>query len=130
MNRETVVVKDAGILVRVYIEVYDEIKRFDFMIDTGAAVTVIDQDVMRYIGYTPTDSIDNVYVQTASGIEPVLMYNIDNINALGQTRRDFRVISHKLPEKLDIDGLLGLNFFDKTTLTIELDLPEANIEVK
>ena len=130
MNRETVIVGDEGIVVPVYIEAYDEIKRLLFMIDTGAAVTVIDEDVMREIGYTPIDSIGEAYAQTASGLEPVFIYNIDNLNALGHTKRDFQVISHKLPEKLDIDGLLGLNFFDKTTLKIELDMPKANVELK
>ena len=130
MNNETVVVNDEGIVVTVNIEVLDEILCFDFMIDTGAAVTVISEKAMRYIGYTPTDSVGEAYAQTASGLEPVLIYNIDNINALGHTKRDFQVISHKLPEKLNIDGLLGLNFFDKTTLKIELDMPKANVELK
>ena len=49
---------------------------------------------------------------------------------LGVTKRNLHVISHKLPEKLNIDGLLGLNFFDKTTLKVELDLPKANIDLK
>ena len=129
MNRETVVVEDAGVVVPVYVEVFDEIKRLFFMIDTGAAVTVIDESIMRQIGYTPVDSIGDAYAQTASGLQTVLIYNIDNINALGHTRRDFQVISHKLPEKLDIDGLLGLNFFDKTILKIELELPKADIEL-
>ena len=130
MNRETVEVGDEGIVVAVNFEVLGEKQCFDFMIDTGAAVTVISEKAMRYIGYTPVDSIGEADAQTASGIVPVFMYNIDNISALGVTRRDFCVISHKLPETLDIDGLLGLNFFDKTTLKIELDLPKANIDLK
>ena len=130
MNRETVVVKEAGLVVQVGIEVYDEIQFFYFMVDTGAAITVIDEDVMRYIGYTPVDSIGEAYALTASRLEPVYRYEIDNLTALGVTKRNLHVISHKLPEKLDIDGQLGLNFFDKTTLKVELDLPQANIDLK
>jgi len=130
MNRETVDVGDEGIVVEVKIEAFDKIERFDFMIDTGAAVTVIDEGVMRRIGYTPIDSIGEAYALTASKLEPVYRYEIDNLTALGVTKRNLHVISHKLPETLDIDGLLGLNFFDKTTLKVELDLPKANIELK
>jgi len=130
MNRETVDVGDEGIVLDVEINVFDKLKSFHFMIDTGAAVTVIDEDVMRRIGYTPVDSIGEAYALTASKLEPVYRYEIDNLTALGVTKRNLHVISHKLPETLDIDGLLGLNFFDKTTLKVELDLPKANIELK
>ena len=129
MNRETVEVGEEGIVLEVEIEVNDEIKAFYFMIDTGAAVTVIDEGIMRQIGYTPVDSIGEAYALTASKLEPVYRYEIDNLTALGVTKRNLHVISHKLPEKLDIDGLLGLNFFDKTILKIELDLPEADVEL-
>ena len=129
MNRKTVIVGDEGIVVQVEIEVFDKIKLFRFMIDTGAAVTVIDEGVMRSIGYTPIDSIGEAYALTASRLEPVFRYEIDNLTALGVTRRKLHVISHKLPSNLDIDGLLGLNFFDKTTLTIKLDLPKASVEL-
>ena len=47
MSRETLVVGDEGLVVQVEIEVYDKVKLFRFMIDTGAAVTVIDEGVMR-----------------------------------------------------------------------------------
>ena len=76
MNMETVTVKDAGIVVKVNIEVFDKIERFDFMIDTGAAVTVIDEDVMREIGYTSIDSIGEAYALTASKLEPVYRYKM------------------------------------------------------
>ena len=130
MNSGTVIVADEGILLEVEIEAYNEIKLYRFMIDTGAAVTVIDEDVMRQIGYTPVDSIGDAYAQTASGLEPVYRHEIDNLTALGVTKRNLHVISHKLPKTLNIDGLLGLNFFDKTILKIELDLPEADVELK
>jgi predicted aspartyl protease len=100
---------------------------FNFAIDTGASVSLIDIDVMQSIGYKRTDCIRTIETVTASKRETAYEYEIDNIRAIGLTRRNFKIISRSLPVGLGIDGLLGLNFFKNKELTIDFKLSEIRL---
>ena len=42
--------------------------------------------------------------------------------------RDFNILEHPMPEDAGADGLLGLDFFENTSLTIDFILSEIGIE--
>jgi hypothetical protein len=46
--------------------------------------------------------------------------NVIRIEALGRVRENFPLICHTLPPTAGVDGLLGLDFFRGTYLTIDL----------
>ena len=115
------------IVVPVTIKVENEIARFDFAVDTGATVSLINTAVMTSLGYKKEDSIRTIQTVTASKIETAYEFQIDNIRAIGLTRRNFKVISRSLPVGLGIDGLLGLNFFKNKELTIDFKLSEIRM---
>ena len=115
------------IVVPVTIKVENEIARFDFAVDTGATVSLINTTVMTSLGYKKEDSIRTIQTVTASKIETAYEFQIDNIRAIGLTRRNFKVISRSLPVGLGIDGLLGLNFFKNKELTIDFKLSEIRM---
>ena len=120
--------KSPLIIVPVTVKIDDTIKKLFFALDTGATITMIDSDVMKDLGYAKADSIRTMHTVTASKTETVYEYKLDNIMALGLIRRNFKVISRALPIGLGIDGLLGLNFFKNTELTIDFKLAEIRIK--
>ena len=120
--------KAALIVIPVTIKVGAEIRKYDFAVDTGATISLIDADVMTALGYKQQNSIRTTHTITASKNETVYEYELDNIMAIGLIRRNFKVISRKLPMGLGIDGLLGLNFFKNKELTIDFKLSEIQLK--
>ena len=120
--------KAALIVVPVTIKVGTEIRKYDFAVDTGATISLIDADVMTALGYKQQNSIRTTHTITASKNETVYEYELDNIMAIGLIRRNFKVISRKLPMGFGIDGLLGLNFFKNKELTIDFKLSEIQLK--
>jgi len=119
--------KSSLIRVPVTVKKSNEILRYEFAVDTGSTVTMIDSDVMLQMGYSKANSIGTTHTLTASKPETVYEFQIDNIMALGLIRRNFKVISRSLPLGLGIDGLLGLNFFRNQELIIDFKLSEIRI---
>ena len=128
MNSETFNRKSSLIIVPVTIKVDGNLREFEFAVDTGATITMIDSDVIKEIGYSKADSVRTTQTITASKRETVYEYNLDNIMAIGLIRRNFRIISRSLPIGLGIDGLLGLNFFKNKELTIDFKLSEIQLK--
>jgi aspartyl protease family protein len=100
---------------------------FNFAVDTGASVTLVDMEVLRAIGYGKEQSIRTIQTMTASRQETAYEFEISNIKAIGLIRRNFRVISRSLPAGLGIDGLLGLNFFKNKELVIDFKSAEIKL---
>jgi len=120
--------KSALIVVPVTIKVGTEIAEYKFAVDTGATISLINTDIMTALGYKQEDSIRTIKTLTASKIETVNEFQIDNIMAIGLLRRNFKIISRPLPVGLGIDGLLGLNFFKDKELTIDFKLSEIQLK--
>ena len=116
------------VVVPVSIKKGGTILDFNFAIDTGASVSLIDIDVMLAIGYKKNDCIRTVDTVTASKKETAFEFEIDSIKAIGLIRRNFKVISRSLPVGLGIDGLLGLNFFKNRELIIDFKLCEIRLK--
>ena len=116
------------VVVPVSIKKGGTILDFNFAIDTGASVSLIDIDVMLAIGYKKNDCIRTVDTVTASKKETAFEFEIDSIKAIGLIRRNFKVISRSLPVGLGIDGLLGLNFFKNRELIIDFKLSEIRLK--
>ena len=120
--------KNKMIMVPVSIKNGNKTFIFDFAIDTGASVSLIDIEAMQYLGYKKNECINKIQTVTASKMETAYEFKINNISAIGLTRRNFKVISRALPIGLGIDGLLGLNFFKNKELTIDFKLSEIRIK--
>jgi aspartyl protease family protein len=91
----------------------------DLALDTGATSTLIALNALKVAGYTSAHETGKVEMLTGSGIEVVPKVKLIQIDALGKRRRNLQVIAHTLPKGARVDGLLGLDFFRKTKLTID-----------
>jgi len=120
--------KHGLISINVSIKGINGIGTFVFAIDTGATTTLINPDVLETLGYKKTDIIDNISITTGSRIEKAQLYKVSSIKALGLTRQNLKVISHKLPLTTYVDGLIGLDFFRNKKLTINFTKGDVELE--
>jgi predicted aspartyl protease len=79
-------------------------------LDTGATVTMINQDILRAAGYDLDQIYDFISIVTGSRVESVKQLTIHSIRALDHVIENLPAICHDLPEESGLDGLLGLNF--------------------
>ena len=90
-------------------------------LDTGATHTVIDLTLMLLNGYDLTKVVRTVEFETAKGPVSAYIFRIPELTALGKTVKDVEVSSYDFVGNnviFDIDGVLGLDFFRGTELTI------------
>ena len=118
MMKETFDISQKAVIVPITIEADGLIHRFFFIVDTGSYETLICEKTIRIIGYTPADSFEDVPVHTVSGSSTAYRYAIDNITALGISRKGLKVISLQMPAGSGAHGLLGLDFFEEKDLYI------------
>lgn len=99
-------------------------------LDTGATHTVIDTTALLLAGCTPVPSENDTKLETASGIVSAEMYEVNILESLGIHRKQFLVHSYDLIGNgvlVEIDGVLGLDFFKNHKFCIDLDLQEVSI---
>jgi len=89
------------------------------ILDTGATYTMISPEVLEETGYNLAKPIRQVNITTASGIEKAPFYVISGIEILGHLLKNIEVASHKLPERVPADGLLGLNILKQFNVYLE-----------
>ena len=88
-------------------------------VDTGATRTLINESIIRVLGF-PADAVSQrVQITTGSGIESAPLIVLSKIAALGHQRRNVSVICHSLPPTASVDGLLGLDFLRNRNLSID-----------
>ncbi len=88
-------------------------------LDTGASSTVIGWESLAFVGYGLGDAVGEVQMTTGSATEHVPKIMLKLLDALGKRRKRFEVVAHTLPIGASVDGLLGLDYFRKTTLKID-----------
>ena len=128
MNKEKFDKKQKAIIVSVAIEIDEIAGELDFIVDTGSPETLISDKAMRLMGCTPVNSFDDVPIQTVSGGATAYRYMIDNISALGVSRQNLKILSLPMPSGSGAHGLLGLDFFENTRLTIDFKTEEIIVE--
>lgn len=97
-------------------------------LDTGASNSLVNAGLLRILAYDPAGSPERVRITTASGVEYAPRLPIMKIEALGQARLDFPMLSHTLPPSAGVDGLLGLDFLRGTRLAIDFRAGRMTLE--
>ncbi len=96
-------------------------------LDTGATSTVVNSGLLVAIGYDLALAPDRVEMTTGSGIEYAPRLAIIRLTAIGHSRENVFVLGHTLPQSTGVDGLLGLDFFRNSVLTI--DFRDGSVEL-
>jgi predicted aspartyl protease len=100
-------------------------------LDTGASHTTIDSNALYLSGYELKDSIGLVEIETANGIVETEVFEINEFNSLGYSRKNFQIqvydfLAHGIFS--NYNGLLGLDFLEGKDFCISLS--KKTIEVK
>ena len=79
------------------------------------------------VGYDLDKPDEEIYITTGSGLIFVPKIKIEELTALGKTKKDFTVIAHDLPPTASVDGVLGLDFLRRYIL--KADFKKGFIEL-
>jgi len=118
---------DGLIIVAARIQGTTGVTRARLALDTGATTSILSADLLEAAGCDPAGARERVRITTASGVEFAAVVTIHRLEALGKKRTGFSVLCHTLPPTTTVDGLLGLDFFRETLLTI--DFREGLVEL-
>jgi predicted aspartyl protease len=88
-------------------------------LDTGATSTLLNAAPLVVVGYDPSSGSERTEITTGSGVEYVPRVSLQRLTALGVERVAFPVLSHTLPPRAGVDGLLGLDFFREQLLHLD-----------
>jgi len=99
-------------------------------LDTGATGTMLNAGTLEFLGYDPDKVYEKVQMITGSSIEIVPRIPLSKFIALGYTLENYPVLCHNLPPSTEVDGLLGLDFFQKKILTIDFEIGLISVEEK
>ncbi len=114
------------ILVRALIEGPLESTTLILAVDTGASHTLLSPEMLVTAGYDIAEG-QRIEITTGSRVESATRIVLRKLSALGQERHGLRVVSHALPDRADIDGLLGLDFM--RDMKLEIDFREGTISL-
>jgi predicted aspartyl protease len=93
--------------------------RLRLLLDTGANTTVIAEAPMVAVGFDPSAPPGQVPVTTASAVGSAGLFIVPALAALGVVRSNFPILCYSLPPGVDLDGLLGFDFFEGHVLTLD-----------
>ena len=107
------------ILVNVEVDSKYELK---MILVTGATNTTIDSNALYLLGHDLKDSIGTVEIETANGIIETEVFELNSFSSLGINKEKFQIqvydfIAHGIFS--DYNGLLGLDFLEKTKFCID-----------
>jgi predicted aspartyl protease len=88
------------------------------VVDTGSSETLLLPDVLEKLGYSVRDAEQVTSVYSAVGKEHGYITRVTRFAALGFEVEDFRVHVYDLPDRYQIDGLLGLSYLRRLNYEI------------
>jgi Aspartyl protease len=91
-------------------------------LDTAASHSVIDFNILMIMGYSPNSATGQTFLETSNGVITADLYPLKSLEMLGKKVTSFEITSYDFLEKSILSpyqGVLGLDFFDQTILTID-----------
>lgn len=100
------------------------------VLDTGAAVTIVNPGILRRIGLEPSASARSINLTTADSNLAAPLVQPVSIEFLGILLKAPVVAAHNLPPNAKVDGLLGTDMLRNLILTIDFESAELEIRSK
>lgn len=100
-------------------------------LDTGASHTTIDLAALIIAGYSISDSIREVEMETASGIIKGFVFVLKEFIAIDTVLQNIEICAYDFFANhllTDFDGVLGLDFFKGVKFCIDMNKAEITIQ--
>jgi predicted aspartyl protease len=96
---------------------------FKMVLDTGASCTTIDSTALYMADYKIKNVHETCEIETANGLVKVNVFEVDSLTSLEHTKQHIPIqvydfLAHGILS--DYDGLLGIDFFEGTTFSIDM----------
>jgi hypothetical protein len=104
---------------------------FTLAVDTGATHTVIDLTSLLLTGYSVSDNIGIVPLETGKGSIDAYVFKIAEFYALGKKIHNFKVCAYDFLSNsvlVNIDGVLGLDFYKGNILNIDFERKRISLK--
>jgi hypothetical protein len=88
-------------------------------LDTGATQSMVGPDIGRILVRDLASIPKETKITTASSEEQTAEIMATSIEALGLERHRFPILCLELPSSVEVDGVLGLDFFRGRKLTLD-----------
>ena len=83
------------------------------VLDTGAAITIVDTDIINHLGYSAgEDGIRRSALDGAAGKSVGYVIKMPTFKSLGHELTGFEIACHDMDTRLGVAGLLGMNFLN------------------
>ena len=130
MKKYDLLIDGRKIIVFATIEGINDIRRFKFLLDTGASKTVIDDGIVNMLGYELNMLEKGSRMVTASGTIYSKILKLPKFSLFGKDWIDFDVNVIKFPLQITyhVDGVLGMDFLLQFK-NIKFNFDEKTIEV-
>jgi clan AA aspartic protease (TIGR02281 family) len=96
-------------------------------LDTGARLSVISPAAAEELGFGADDLEPSITVTGATGATRAAMVRIDSVSVLGLEVRNVRAICHALPPRLQLDGILGIDYLKHFNIAINHEVEEITL---
>ncbi len=90
--------------------------------------TVISRTTLIHLGYDPTRSEESVEIVSVTDVQRRSLVQLNRLSALGVHRLGMTVVAQEFPEEIEFDGVIGLDFFRDTKLTINFRAGQLTLE--
>lgn len=111
----------AALLVPVYVNGQGP---FDFVLDTGATLTCVDQEIAQQLQLSPARGLVGVGAG-AGGAGQMQLVTVDSLRIGAARAEDLTAcaldLQHTATVGLELDGLLGLNFLRSFRVTLDFE---------
>lgn len=97
------------------------------ILDTGASRTTIRHEPLALVGYDPSSLAPSHSLLTANGVVQGAELSLLGLDTLGMHRLNYPILAFNMPGPDDLDGVLGLDFFDGTILTLDFQKGEITL---
>jgi predicted aspartyl protease len=95
-----------------------------FVVDTGAAMTIVRTPRIDALGYNAKDATKLFSTESVIGKEEGYRLIIPKIEVFGHSLDDIEVAAVDLPPRYNIDGLIGMNVLSRFEFTF---FPQNNL---
>lgn len=104
------------------------LRAFAFVLDPGSSQTILNRRTTELIGFPESSRVGDATFDSLTGPVPAYTFNLPRIISMGRELKDYRVAAKAFPPRLQVDGVLGLDFFMGTDLCLRFRTGEVVLE--